>query len=76
MQNVFTKLVQMPLEKLPSKKEATWLYEVTKNEAMTYLRKYKKEYEIETVYELVDEDTKIDEIMDKQDYQKLIQRTK
>lgn len=72
MQNVFSKIIEMPKEKLPSKKEATWLYTVTKNEAISYIRKSKKEVCLEEIYELVDEDTKIEDIIEKEDYQKLI----
>ena len=76
MQNVFVKLVKIPKEKLPTTKEATWLYTVTKNEAMAYIRQHKKEYKIENIYELIDGDTKIDEIIEKESYQKLIRRIK
>ncbi len=72
MQNVFTKIVEIPKEKLPSNKETTWLYTVTKNEAISYVRKNKKEVCLEEIYELVDEDTNIEEIIEKEDYQNLI----
>lgn len=72
MQNVFAKIIEMPKEKLPSKKEATWLYTVTKNEAISYVRKNKKEICLEEIYELIDEDTNIEDIIEKENYQKLI----
>ncbi len=72
MQNVFAKIIEMPKEKLPTEREATWLYTVTKNEAISYIRKNKKEVCLEEIYELVDEDTKIEDIIEKEDYQKLI----
>lgn len=72
MQNVFTKIVEIPKEKLPSNKETTWLYTVTKNEAISYVRKNKKEVCLEEIYELIDEDTNIEEIIEKEDYQNLI----
>ena len=52
MQNVFTKIVEMPKEKLPKEKEATWLYTV--------------------IYEFIDEDTNIEDVIEKEDYQNLI----
>ncbi len=72
MQNVFTKIVEIPKEKLPSNKETTWLYTVTKNEAISYVRKNKKEVCLEEIYELIDEDTNIEEIIENEDYQNLI----
>lgn len=72
MQKVFTKLMTIPKEKLPSKNEASWLYSITKNEAINEIRKHKKETCIEEVYELIDEDTNIDEVIEKEDYQRLI----
>lgn len=72
MQDVFTKIVVMPKEKLPREKEASWLYSVTKNEAISYIRKNRKEICIEEIYELIDEDTNIEDIIEKEDYQKLI----
>lgn len=76
MQNVFSKLIVMPKEKLPTQNETSWLYSVTKNEAINYIRKCKKEILVEEIYEIIDEDTNIDEVIDKQDYQKLIRRVK
>ena len=72
MQNVFTKIVEMPKEKLPKEKEATWLYTVTKNEAISYIRKNQKEVCLEEIYEFIDEDTNIEDVIEKEDYQNLI----
>jgi len=72
MQDVFTKIVVMPKEKLPREKEASWLYSVTKNEAISYIRKNRKEICLEEIYELIDDDTNIEDIIEKEDYQKLI----
>lgn len=72
MQNVFAKLVEMPKEKLPTTKETSWLYSVTKNEALNYFRKNKKEIPVEEIYEWMDENTQINEMIEKEDYQKLI----
>lgn len=72
MQNVFTKIVGMPKGKLPTDKETTWLYTVTKNEAISYVRKNKKEICLEEIYELIDDDTNIEDVIEKEDYQNLI----
>lgn len=72
MQNVFAKLMTMPKEKLPTKHEMSWLYSVTKNEAINEIRKHKKEVYVDKIYEFIDEDTNICEVIEKEDYQKLI----
>lgn len=74
MQNVFAKLMTIPKEKLPTKYEMSWLYSVTKNEAINEIRKHKKEVCLDEIYEFVDEDTNICEVIEKEDYQKLIRR--
>ena len=43
MQNVFSKIYKLDNEKLPSDNEASWLYSITKNEAINYMKKLKKE---------------------------------
>lgn len=73
MQNVFTKLVVISKEQLPKQNETTWLYTVTKNEAIAFLRKYKKEIQIEEIYEMVYEDSQIEDIIHQETYQKIIQ---
>lgn len=51
-QEVFTKIYNMNKEKLPSKGELSWLYIVSKNEALGYIRKKKEEVNIDDVYEV------------------------
>lgn len=56
MQNVFIKIANLSEEKLPSKYEASWLYTVTKNEAISYIRKNKQDMPIEEVVQKSSED--------------------
>lgn len=71
MQNVFIKIANLSEEKLPSKYEASWLYAVTKNEAISYIRKNKETMSIEDYAEKVKED-EIEEVMQKDSYEKMI----
>lgn len=71
MQNVFIKIINLSEEKLPTNYEASWLYSVTKNEAISYIRKNKETVSIEKVKEKSEKD-KIEEIIQKEDYEKLI----
>lgn len=71
MQNVFIKIANLSEEKLPTNYEASWLYSVTKNEAISYIRKNKEMVSIEEVTQNSEED-KIKEILQKENYEKLI----
>ena len=71
MQNVFLKISNLSEEKLPNNYEASWLYTVTKNEAISYLRKNKETIQIEEVIENGQE-KEIDEMLQKDSYEKMI----
>ena len=73
-QNVFAKIYSLPTDKLPTSKEATWLYAVTKNEALTFLRKERTNISLEEAYN-IDTGKECDElqnIVDTEKYNKLI----
>ena len=72
VQEVFLKIWKMPQEQLPNSYPASWLYTVTKNEVLTYIRKTKPTISLEEIYEMKGEDTQIEKHMDEQTYQKLI----
>lgn len=71
MQNVFIKIANLSEEKLPTNYEASWLYSVTKNEAISYIRKNKEMFCIEDVEQNNEED-KIEKILQKENYESLI----
>ena len=73
-QTVFTKIYSLKKEKLPSSKEATWLYAVTKNEAISYYRKEKPNIALEEVYDVSNETEcrYIQDIIEKEKYEKII----
>lgn len=71
MQNVFLKIGKLSEDKLPSKYEASWLYCVTKNEAISFLRKNKELLPIKEDMNEVQED-EIEELMQKDAYEKMI----
>lgn len=71
MQNVFVKLANLSKEKLPSKYEASWLYSVTKNETISYLRKNKETVPIEKVTKKRQED-ELEELIERDSYEKMI----
>lgn len=72
VQNVLLKLYQLPYEKYPHSNELTWLYTVSKNEALQLLRKNKPVINIESIVELPDMNTTIDEFADMDSYYSMI----
>lgn len=72
-QNIFAKIYSLKKDKLPTSKEATWLYTITKNEAISYYRKEKTNVTLEEIYEVKEAECKeLQNIIDKEKYEKLI----
>lgn len=74
VQIFFSKLYTIEKDKLPKEKIASWLYTVTKNEAISLLRKKKEHFDIETIYEIEDKDNEINNLIDKEEFNKLISK--
>ena len=72
VQIVFSKIYQIDKNKLPVDKEASWLYSVTKNEAISFLRKKNNNIDLESIYEIEDENNEINDIIDKVEFNRLI----
>lgn len=73
VQIVFTKIYSMDKSKLPSKSEASWLYSITKNETINFLKKKNNHISLEEVYEIEDNNNEIVKIVDKESYNKLME---
>ena len=71
-QEVFLKIYNIKKENIPEKGELSWLYTVSKNEALQFLRKNKQEINIDEVYEIKEENDDIDKIIDINTYNKII----
>ena len=74
VQSVFSKILALDKEKLPTIKCASWLYEVTKNESILIYRKKKDTVEIEQIYDIEDKDNEINKVIDKIQYNRLISK--
>ena len=74
MQNVFTKIFELPEIKLPDNKEASWLYTVTKNETITKLRKLKEDIDIDSIYNMTTDCKDIENIIDNDKYNRIINK--
>ncbi len=74
MQIVFAKIQELDKTKLPSDKEITWLYTLTKNETLNYLKKKKGEISLDTLYEIENKNNEIDETIDYIEFNRLISK--
>lgn len=72
VQSVFSKLYEMDKSKMPENKEASWLYTLTKNEAITFLRKKDNNIDLESIYNIEDKDNEINNIIDQVEFNRLI----
>lgn len=66
VQIVFEKIYSIDKDKLPTRNESSWLYSVTKNETINYLNKKKNHIELE------DNNNEINELINKDSYNRLI----
>lgn len=74
MQIVFAKIQELEKMKLPSDKEMTWLYALTKNETLNYLKKKKEEISLDTIYEIENKNNEIDKKIDYIEFNRVIHK--
>lgn len=74
MQLVFEKIYSIDKEKLPTKNEASWLYSVTRNETLNYLKSNKNNINLEDLYEIEDNNNELDKVIEREKYNKLISK--
>lgn len=74
VQNVFSKIFNLENEKLPNENEATWLYSITKNETLNFLRKKKQEVNLDEIYYISEEESDLNKIIEKDEYNKMISK--
>lgn len=71
-QIVFVKIINIDKSKLPISNESSWLYSVTKNETIEYLRKQHNEIDIDDIYDIPNLKNEIDEIIDIDNFNTII----
>lgn len=74
VQTVFMKIWNIKRSNLPESNEATWLYNVVKNETINYLRKQKHTLNIDDLYYIDEENEEIKNIIDKEYYNKILSK--
>lgn len=73
-QIVFAKIWSMNTSNLPKSSEASWLYSITKNETLNYLRKNRDIFDLKDIYYITDEDVNINKLLDYDSYNRLISK--
>ena len=76
VQIVFEKLYLIDKEKLPNRNESSWLYSITKNETINYLKRNKNNIDLDSIYNIEDDNNEINKIIDQDNYNTLISRIK
>lgn len=71
-QTVFTKIWNMNTNNLPTSNEASWLYSITKNETLNFLRKQKSTLNLEDIYYINNDNNELNEIMEKDTFNRII----
>jgi len=74
VQVVFTKIYSIDKNKLPVKNEASWLYSVTKNETLNFLKKRKEYISLDDIYEIPDNNNELTKLIDQDNYNRLISK--
>lgn len=74
VQIVFLKIFRLEKEKLPTKNAATWLYSVTKNETLNFLKNKKEEINIEELYYITSDNKELNQIIEIDTYNKMIEK--
>ena len=71
-QTVFTKIWNMNTNNLPTNSEASWLYTITKNETLNFLRKQKNALNLEEIYYINNDNNELNEIIEKDTFNRII----
>lgn len=74
VQTVFEKIYTMPKDKLPQHNISSWIYSITKNLSISLLRKKRNTVDLDKIYEIVDINNEINNIINQDNYNRLISR--
>lgn len=74
-QNIFVKIYKMPIEKFPMEYESSWLYTVSKNEALQFIRSNKNSMLSDENLENIESDNnEIDDVINNKNYEEIIKK--
>ena len=72
-QNIFLKILKIDKEIIPDNNELSWIYTITKNQTIDYLRKQHENIDLDSIYEINDENNEIENIVEQDTYNKIIE---
>ena len=59
---------------MPNRNESSWLYSITKNETINYLNHNKNNIDLDSIYNIEDDNNEINKIIDQDSYNRLIDK--
>ena len=74
VQSVFIKLHTLDKSKLPENNITCWIYTLTKNETLQFLRNQKNNIDLDSIYDLEDTNNEINKLIDRENYNNLISK--
>ena len=74
VQRVYIKIWKMGKQKLPTNNESYWLYTLTKNETLDFLKYEKKFTNIDELYYISEENKELNEILNIDSYNRIIEK--
>lgn len=72
VQDVFIKIYNLKNDKLPSYNELSWLYSITKNSSINFIKSRKPELPTDEVFEIQDTRDELEQIIDRDRFNNLI----
>ena len=60
--------------KIKNRNESSWLYSITKNETINYLKRNKNNIDLDSIYNIEDDNNEINKIIDQDNYNRLISK--
>ena len=73
-QNVFLKIFRAQSEQIPQTNITSWIYKITKNTALDFLKKKKYNINIDEIYEYESTNNEIDDFINQDAYKRLISK--
>ena len=72
MQLVFTKIYEIDSSKLPTNNYSSWLYTITKNESINFLKKHKNNISLDNIYDISNNNDELNKLIDTIEFNNLI----
>ena len=74
MQMIFAKIYEMENSKLPTNNYASWIYSITKNETINFIKKKKNDVPLDKIYEISDDNNELNKVIDNIEFNRLISK--